>query len=148
MENNNRRELKEDIRKFFENNDKFAIKLLGMKIDEIGEDYAKCSLKLEEKHLNAGGHVMGGVLFTLADLAFAVAVNKENPGTLTLSSQMYYFKPVKDGTIYAEAKKIRRGAKIGIYEITIFDEKGSKLAYCVCEGFTLSDVQLDRLEKE
>jgi len=36
---------------------------------------AICSLTLEAKHKNALGAVMGGVYFTLADFAFAVASN-------------------------------------------------------------------------
>ena len=37
----------------------------GAVIDEVGEHYAKCSLKLEDIHRNAMGAVMGGVYFTL-----------------------------------------------------------------------------------
>lgn len=149
MEKNNKKnEIEEDIIKFFENNDYFATKLVGIKIDEVRENYAKCSLEVTEKHLNAGGHIMGGVLFTLADLAFALVCNNEHPGTLTLSSQMYYFKTVKNGRIYAEAQKIRQGGKIGVYEVYIYDESGNKIAYTTCEGFTLSEAQLERFNNE
>ncbi|MCQ2497316.1 MAG: PaaI family thioesterase, partial [Lachnospiraceae bacterium] len=63
----------EDAREFF-SKDKFAT-TNGMVIDEIGEDYAICSMTVGENHLNAAGSVMGGVYFTLADFAFAVSVN-------------------------------------------------------------------------
>ena len=59
--------------KLFEN-DRFATEN-GAVIEEVEEHYAKCSLKLGSHHRNAMGAVMGGVYFTLADFAFAVAAN-------------------------------------------------------------------------
>ena len=63
----------EEIVRFFEK-DRFAAET-GAVIDEIDDRYARCSLTLEAKHKNALGAVMGGVYFTLADFAFAVASN-------------------------------------------------------------------------
>ncbi len=83
----------EDVRKLFEN-DKFATEN-GAVIDEIGDFYAKCSLKLTEGHKNAVGSVMGGVSFTLADFAFAVASNWQNPGVVSLSSNITYLGTAK-----------------------------------------------------
>ena len=37
--------------------DLYATKLSGIEIDEIGKDYAKCSMRLTENHKN--GHVSG-----------------------------------------------------------------------------------------
>mgnify|MGYP003210662590 CR=1 FL=1 len=59
--------------KLFEN-DRFATEN-GAVIEEVEEHYAQCSLKLGSRHRNAMGAVMGGVYFTLADFAFAVAGN-------------------------------------------------------------------------
>ena len=39
----------------------------GCKMEKVEDGYAVCSLKLDERHLNAAGTVMGGVIFTLAD---------------------------------------------------------------------------------
>ena len=124
------------LRKLFEN-DSFATKVVGVVIEEADVGYAKCSVKIKPEHLNAGGHLMGGVIFTLADLAFAVATNCGRSGTVTLSSQMYFLKTVRDGTLYAEAKSIRQGGKIGVYEVNVYDDKGDKVAFTTCEGFTL-----------
>ena len=54
--------------------DRFATEM-GAVIDELGDNYSKCSLVLNEHHRNAVGGIMGGVYFTLADFAFAVASN-------------------------------------------------------------------------
>ena len=55
--------------------DLYATELSGAEIDEIGQDYAKCSMKLTPQHKNAYGGIMGGAIYTLADFAFAVASN-------------------------------------------------------------------------
>ena len=55
-------------------NDRFATEN-GAVIEEVDDHYAKCSLVIEDRHRNAMGAVMGGVYFTLADFALAVASN-------------------------------------------------------------------------
>lgn len=69
--------------------DRFATEN-GAVIEEIGDGYAKCSVKLERKHKNAMGGVMGGVYFTLADFAFAVASNHEKMGVVSISSNIVF----------------------------------------------------------
>ena len=44
----------------------------GIEIVEIAEGYARTQVRIEPRHLNAGGCVQGGVLFTLADLANSI----------------------------------------------------------------------------
>ena len=61
----------EKVREIFRG-DRFATEM-GAVIEELGDHYSKCSLVLNEHHRNAVGGIMGGVYFTLADFAFAVA---------------------------------------------------------------------------
>ena len=56
----------------------------GAVIEDVSDHYAKCVLKVEDRHRNAMGSVMGGVYFTLADFAFAVAANWQAIGTVSL----------------------------------------------------------------
>lgn len=55
--------------------DRYATETTGIEITEVGENFARVELELDERHYNALGNVMGGVLFTMADFAFAVATN-------------------------------------------------------------------------
>ena len=73
MAENNELKTIEEVREMF-THDRFATEN-GAVIDEIGDHYAKCSMQLTDKHKNALGAVMGGVPFTLADFAFAVALS-------------------------------------------------------------------------
>ena len=59
-------------------NDLFATQATGARLVEVGEYYAKCTLDIQPKHRNAMGGVMGGVMFTLADLAFAAAAKHQD----------------------------------------------------------------------
>lgn len=123
----------EEVRKFFEK-DRFATEN-GMYIDSIGDKYAKCAVKIEEKHKNAMGAVMGGVPYTLADFAFAVASNWQDPGTVSLSTNMSYLSQPKGSILFAEAKLYKDGRTTCYYNIDIFDELGTKVANAVTTGF-------------
>ena len=71
-----------EARKFF-GNDLYASETTGIEIIAAEPGYAKCSLKIEDKHRNALGQVMGGVFFVMADYAFAIASNFKQPPTVT-----------------------------------------------------------------
>ena len=123
----------EEAREFF-SNDKFATQVTGIVIDDVGEKYAKCSLKLEPCHRNAVGGVMGGVIFTLADFVFAVASNFNQPMTVTTSSHISYIGSVRGEILYGESKLLRDGKRTCFYEITVTDETGNLVAVVSANG--------------
>ena len=114
-------------REFF-SKDLYATEATGIVIEEVGEKYAKCSLKLGEKHLNAVGHPMGGVMFTLADFVFAVCTNRNGQTTVTTSSTINYLSAPKGSTIYGESKLLKDGKTTCFYEISITDNLGNLIA--------------------
>ncbi len=114
--------------------DRFAT-LNGMVIDEIGDHYAKCSVVIDERHLNAMGGVMGGVHFTLADFAFAVASNWQEPGTVGLNTTISYVGPVKGTKLTAEARLVKNGRSTCCYSIQVTDDLGNIAAAVQCMGF-------------
>ena len=59
----------------------------GITLDGIGDDWAKASVILTDRHRNAQGGIMGGVMFTLADLAFAAACNNVHSPSVQSHSQ-------------------------------------------------------------
>ena len=126
----------EEVREFF-GKDIYAAELTGIVIEAAEPGYARCSLKIEEKHKNALGQVMGGVLFTMADYAFAIASNFKQPPTVTQTSQIVYLSAVKGSTLYAETEKIRGGRKTCFYKITITDDTGADNAYVTTTGFVV-----------
>ena len=112
----------EEARMIF-SKDLYATKLSGISIDEIGKDYAKCSMKLTEDHRNAYGGVMGGAIYTLADFAFAVASNYEKAqASVSLSSQTSFMSATKGAILFAEAKLLKDGKRNNFFEVTVTDD--------------------------
>ena len=118
----------EEARKIF-SKDLYATELSGIEIDEIGENYAKCSMKITEKHKNAYGGVMGGSIYTLADFAFAVASNYEKEqATVSLSSQASFMSATKGSILFAEARLLKDGKRNNFFEVTVSDDRNKLIA--------------------
>lgn len=117
----------ENARDFF-SKDLYATDTTGIVIEEVGEKYAKCSLKLDKRHLNAIGHAMGGVMFTLADFTFAVSTNRNGQTTVTTSSTINYLSSPKGSILYGESKLLKDGKTTCFYEIKITDNLGNLIA--------------------
>lgn len=117
-------------------NDRFATEN-GAVIEEVDDHYAKCSLIIEDRHRNAMEAVMGGVYFTLADFALAVASNWQKMGNVSLNSEITYLTPARGDKLTAEAICVKNGRTTGYYRIDIKDEFGNLCAavtsttYCV-----------------
>ena len=127
----------EEARAFFAK-DRYASEVTGVVIDEVGENYARCSLKIDKRHLNALDFLMGGVVYTMADLTFAVAVNfrKERP-TVTNVAQVSYLNPLAGDTIYSESRLVKDGKRVCFYEIRIWDNTGKDIALVTMNGVHL-----------
>jgi acyl-CoA thioesterase len=131
----------EKIRAFF-SRDRF-LTTTGVSIDEAGEDFAICSMNIEDSHLNASDAIQGGAIYTLADSAFAVASNAafidrgENRITVSQSASISYFRPPKGKKLIVKAKKISGGKKISVYRMEVSDELGVDAAIMIGNGYTV-----------
>lgn len=126
----------EEAREFF-GKDLYATQQTGIEILAAEPGYAKCAMKIEDRHKNAHGHVMGGVFFTMADYAFAIASNFKQPSTVTQTSQIVYLSSPKGSTLFAETEKIRAGKTTCFYKIMITDDTGADIAYVTTTGFVV-----------
>ena len=118
--------------------DLYATEVTGIEIVEAREKYARCSLVLEERHKNAVGHVMGGVLFTLADFVFGISANFGAAApTVTVSSNIHFLASPRGRVIYGESKLLKDGKRSCFYEITVSDEDGSPVAIVTVNGMHL-----------
>ena len=107
-------------------------------IEEVDDHYAKCSLKIENRHRNAMGAVMGGVYFTLADFALAVASNWQKMGYVSLNSEITYLTAAKGGKLIAEASCMKNGRTTGYYRIDVRDELGNLAAAVTATTFCVA----------
>ena len=126
----------EEARQFFIR-DKYAMVTTGIEIEAVGKRYARCSLRLDDRHRNATGHVMGGVIFTLADFVFAIATNFKQPVTVTTVSQISYLGTAKGDILYGESKLLKDGRRNCFYQIYITDNLGTDVAVVSVSGVHL-----------
>lgn len=108
--------------------DRFA-SLTGIEIQEAGEGTAKVCMKVAEKHLNSVDITHGGAIFTLADMAFALASNSGDKTALALNMSINFLKATRAGdilTAYASQDKVTN--RTGAYRIVIEDQAGELVA--------------------
>ena len=74
----------EEVRAVFRN-DHFATDACGCRVVEAARGHAVCEFDIPPGHRNEKGGVMGGAIFTVADLAFAVASNVGEAVTVSLN---------------------------------------------------------------
>lgn len=125
----------EEAREFFYK-DQFA-RNTGITLDKITEDEAVCSLKLGDIHRNAYGGVMGGVIFTLADFAFAVMSNQIHQLTVAQQVSINYLSAPKGDVLTATARCKKTGRTSSIINIDVVDDTGRDIAQFIGTGFKL-----------
>ena len=123
----------EEARSFFAG-DIYATEVTGCVIDAVGEKFARCSLKLMPHHYNAVGQIMGGVSFTLADFAFAVAANFRQSLTVSTTSSISHLGPIKGTQLIAETRLIKDGKRNCFYEVYVTDDLDTPVALVTVTG--------------
>jgi acyl-CoA thioesterase len=130
------------LKEFFKG-DRFAV-LAGCELLEIREGYARAKMTVEEHHLNGGNFCQGGAIFTLADLAFAAAVNSHLVLTVSTSSNISFFRSVPLGaTVYAEARELVNHHRMPYAEVRVTDEQQRLVAIFTSSGYRKQEQKLE-----
>lgn len=83
------------------------------------------SLEITKKHTNAVGYTHGGVLFALADCAFAEAVNFGDKNAVAIQVSINYLRPTAEGDILtAEATTVSDKKTLALCSVVV--KKGDK----------------------
>jgi acyl-CoA thioesterase len=108
-------------------NDPWA-RSLGIECLEIRRGYCRLALTLTPGMLNFQGHPHGGVIFTLADMAFGIACNSHGPPSVAVSVTISYLAATSAGSrVIAEAREIKQD-DAGFYEVTVTRDDGTPVA--------------------
>jgi acyl-CoA thioesterase len=95
----------------------------GIRLEEAREGYAKISLGVDATMLNSHGTVHGGVIFTLADTAFAYACNSRNEAAVAQHAAISFLTPGRAGErLVAEAVEQAVQGRTGVYTVTVTAE--------------------------
>ncbi|MEZ0343395.1 MAG: hotdog fold thioesterase [Caldimicrobium sp.] len=117
--------VKEHIRKYDR-----LFDFLEAEITDMGEGYAEVVMEVKDKHLNSAEVCHGGVIFTLADLAFALASNSYGTLALAIHVSISFIKAVKAGDkLVARAQEFSKGKTLATYHVTITKNDGEKIAF-------------------
>jgi acyl-CoA thioesterase len=102
---------------------------LGIRIGEVRPGYARLSMVVRPDMTNGHRIGHGGMVFTLADTAFAFACNSHNENNVAASASIDFLAPSHEGDeLTAVATEVWRSGRSGIYEITVTNQKGARIA--------------------
>jgi acyl-CoA thioesterase len=116
-----------DSLKKFVQKDHFA-QHLGVEMLEYGGGRARAKMTLQKHHLNSAGMTHGGAIFSLADAVFSAASNSHGTLAVAINVSISFFKAVKEGDLFAEAREISRNPKLATYIIDVTDGQGNAIA--------------------
>lgn len=110
--------------------DPFAQRL-GIELLELRPGYSRMRLAIDPSMANFHGIVHGGVIFSLADAAFAAASNAHGDPAVALAMSIQFFDAPRAGsTLLAEAREERLGRRAAFYAMTVVDDAGRTIAAC------------------
>ncbi len=121
------------LRNFFKG-DKY-VELSGIVIEEVDETKAVITAEVKKEHLNANGCVQGGMLYTMADFAFAVLGNYLHPFTVTQCGHINYLRPAFTTKLTAVAKETAKAGHTSLSEVVITGDDGKVCCVCQFNGF-------------
>ena len=101
----------------------------GIEIEEAREGYARIAMRLRPDMLNGHGIAHGGMIFALADTAFAYACNSRNIRTVAAQASIVFLDPARPGErIVAEAEEQALVGRSGVYGVQVRGEDGRMIA--------------------
>ena len=102
---------------------------LGMKLIEVRPGYARMQMTVREDMVNLHGTTHGGLVFTLADSAFAYACNSHNKVAVASSCSIDFLRPAHLGeTLTATAVEQALIGRSGVYYVRVENHKGELVA--------------------
>lgn len=106
-----------------------ASQALGMEMLETGAGRATVRMTVREDMLNGHRLCHGGLVFALADSAFAFACNSHGDRALAAAASIDFLLPAKAGDrLTAHAVEVWRAGRSGLTEVTVTNQDGVRVA--------------------
>ena len=101
----------------------------NIKIEEARHRYARVSMVVRPDMLNGHGIGHGGMIFALADSAFAYVCNGANHASVAAQASIVFLDKVGDGeTLIAEAEEVVREGRAGVTRVAVRTADGRPIA--------------------
>jgi acyl-CoA thioesterase len=122
-----------------------AWQMLGIKLEELAEGFARLSLNTKPEFLNFVNTVHGGIIVTLADSAFGYALNSIHFPTVACQLNIHFLNPTLAGEqLVAESRVVKSGKRTMMAEVDVKTYDGKLVAKATGTGIPL-DKELDKL---
>jgi acyl-CoA thioesterase len=109
----------------------------NIEIEEAREGYARIAMVVRADMLNGHRTCHGGMIFSLADTAFAYACNSRNMETVAQNATIAFLAPGREGErLVAECREVSQAGRSGVYAVIVSNPKGEKIA--VFQGLSRS----------
>jgi acyl-CoA thioesterase len=106
-----------------------ASQALGIRIVEVRPGYARATMQVREDMLNGHAACHGGMIFSLADTAFAFSCNSRGGTVVAAAASIDFLAPARAGDeLTAEAVERWRSKRNGVYEVTVVNQRGETIA--------------------
>lgn len=106
-----------------------ASQALGMALEQVRPGYARLRMAVRADMLNGHGSCHGGMVFALADSAFAFACNSHDVVTVASGCSIEFLAPAREGDeLVAEAEERFREGRNGVYDVNVRRADGSLIA--------------------
>lgn len=120
---------------------------LGLEYLALERGYCRVALTLKPEMLNYQGYAHGGVVFSLADVAFGAACNSHGEVAVALTMSISFLAAVRPGArLVAEARVRKQGRRAGFYDVTVTGEDSTVVAVLHCVAHRVSPVPSRRVE--
>jgi acyl-CoA thioesterase len=97
-----------------------ASRMLGIELAGYGDGWASTRMTVRDDMVNGHDICHGGMIFSLADTAFACACNSYGPVTVAAECEIVFITPARLGDVLtAEARVRTRYGRSGIYDVAI-----------------------------
>ena len=124
-----------------------ASQALGMRLVEVRPGGARVAMTVRPDMVNGHDVCHGGIVFALADSAFAFACNSYNESTVAASATIDFLAAARTGDeLTAEASELWRTRRNGIYEISVSNQRGERVALFRGRSYRI-DGQITKIEE-
>lgn len=97
-----------------------ASRMLGIELVDYADGWARTQMTVRDDMLNGHGMCHGGVIFSLADTAFACACNSWGPVTVAAGAEISFVAPARGGDLLTADCRVRaRYGRNGIYDVAV-----------------------------
>ncbi len=101
----------------------------GIRIEEARLGYCRLAMEVRDDMLNGHGMAHGGMIFALADTAFAYICNGDNHRTVAAQASIIFLGSAQSGqTLVAEGEEVAASGRSGVTRVSVSTADGRPVA--------------------